>query len=123
MILKTYTRVFANNMDAALPLYRQLVSHEPDFRVTYGKLEVAAIGNFLIIAGPDEALTPVRSSHGTIVVDDLEGTQQFLEGAGATITQPFTEGPTGASVHARHPDGNTFEYVQWTPEYVERVIT
>ncbi len=109
-------------MDASLPVYRQFVGHEPDFHVTYGALGVAAIGNFLVIAGPDEALAPVRGSHGTIVVDDLEDTQRFLEGVGATITQPYTEGPTGASVHARHPDDNTFEYVQWTPEYVERIV-
>lgn len=194
MILKTYTRVFTHDSDAALPLYRQLVGHEPDFNVAAGSLHVVAIGTFLIIAGTDEAMAPIRSSIGTIVVDNLEETQRFLENADAVITQPckrpfasdspalvvngfgpardacqgrksrkradtagssspsqsplylprfvsfsqslrvrenlsrwnlqpITQGPTGASVHARHPDGNTFEYVQWKPEFVERIIT
>jgi len=121
MILKTYTRVFTTDLNASLPLYQHLVGREPDYHVTAGTVDVVALGNFLIIAGSDEKLATVRSSHGTIVVDNLEDTQRFLETAGAVITQPYTKGPTGHSVHARNPDGNTFEYVQWTPEFVERV--
>ncbi len=86
MILKTYTRVFTTDFNASLPVYQQLVGREPDYHVTYGALDIAALGAFLIIAGPDEALAPVRSSHVTIVVDDLEDTQRFLETAGAVIT-------------------------------------
>ncbi len=109
MILRTYTRVFTPDLHAALPLYQHLVGRAPDFHVTAGAVEVVALGNFLIIAGADAAPAAVRSSHGTIVVDNLDDTQRFLETAGAVITQPNTTGPTGHSVHARHPDGTTFE--------------
>ena len=122
MLLKVYTRVFTNDIRVSLPLYKQIVNSEPDFDVTYGKLKVVAIGNFLIIAGPEEALAPVRSSQGTIVVDNLKETGQFLEQVGAVILQEVTQGPTGESIHARHPDGNTFEYVQWKAEFVKQVM-
>lgn len=67
-------------------------------------------------------MAPTRSSIGTIVVDNLEEIQRLVEKAGAVITQPVTQGPTGVSIHARHPDGNTFEYVQWKPEFAEKII-
>jgi predicted enzyme related to lactoylglutathione lyase len=122
MILKTYARVFTNELATSLPLFPQLVGREPDLRFTFGEWEIVAIGDLLLIGGTDEALAPIRHSHGPLVVDDLEATRQQLEQAGAVITQAISPTPTGTMLYARHADGNLVEYVQWTQELRKRVI-
>lgn len=122
MILKKYARVFTNDLAASLPLFQQLVGREPDIRFTFGEWEIVALGNLLLEAGTDEALAPIRHSHGPLVVDNLEATQQQLEQAGAVITQAISASPTGTMLYARHPDGTSVEYVQWTPEYVKQIL-
>ena len=122
MILKTYARVFTNDLAISLPLFQQLVGREPDMRFVFGEWEIVAIGDLLLVAGTDEALAPIRNSYGPLIVDNLEATRQQLEQAGAVITQPISTSPTGTMLYARHPDGTSMEYVQWTPEYVKQIL-
>ncbi|WP_375419263.1 VOC family protein [uncultured Hymenobacter sp.] len=122
MILKTYARVFTNDLAASLPLFQQLIGREPDVRFTYGEWEIVGIGDILLVAGTDEALAPIRGSYGPLIVDDLAATQLQLEQAGAVIVQPAAVGPTGTLLYARHPDGSTVEYLQFTPELVKQII-
>lgn len=122
MILKTYARVFTNDLPDSLPLFQQLVGREPDIRFTFGGWEIVAIGDILLIGGTEEALAPIRHSYGPLVVDNLEATQQQLEQAGAVITQAISTTPTGTMLYARHADGIVMEYVQWTPELVKQIL-
>jgi predicted enzyme related to lactoylglutathione lyase len=122
MILKTYARIFTEDVDASLIVFKQLFGREPDMRFTSGPRELAAIGDILLVGGTEEALAPIRNISGPFIVDDLAQTQQMLEQAGAVITQPFTRTPNGAILCARHPDGNIAEYVEWLPELVKRII-
>jgi hypothetical protein len=122
MILKTYARVFTPNLETSLSLFQQLIGREPDIRFTYGNWEIAAIGDFLLVAGDEESLAPIRNSHGPVIVDSLAHTQQLLEKAGAVITQPATAVPTGTMLYAQHPDGTNMEYVEWTQEVVKQII-
>jgi predicted enzyme related to lactoylglutathione lyase len=122
MILKTYARVFTNDLAVSLPVFRQLIGREPDMHFTFGEWEIVAIGDLLLVAGTDEALAPIRNSYGPLVVDNLEATQQQLVQAGAVITQAISASPTGTMLYARHPDGTHMEYVQWKPEYVRQII-
>lgn len=55
-ILKTYARVFINDMDGSLKVLRELVGRDPDLRDPFGELEISAIGDFCVVAGTDEAL-------------------------------------------------------------------
>ena len=122
MIIKTYARVFTHDLAACLPLFQELVGREPDIRFTFGEWEIVAIGDLLLIAGTEAALAPIRNSYGPLVVDNLEATQLLLEQAGAVITQPISMTPTGTMLYARHPDGTSMEYVQWTPELVQQIL-
>ena len=122
MILKTYARIFTEDMAATLRLFQELVGREPDLHFTLGDWELVAIGDFLLVGGTEEALAPIRHSCGPIVVDDLEATQQLLLKAGAVITQPIMPAPTGTMLYARHADNTVMEYVQWTPELVKQII-
>jgi predicted enzyme related to lactoylglutathione lyase len=122
MILKTYARIFTQDVSASLVLLEQLIGRGPDMRFTTGDWELAAIGDILLVGGTEEALAPIRNSYGPLIVDDLAQTQALLEQAGAVITYPFTRTPNGAMLYARHPDGNVVEYVEWLPEIVKRII-
>ncbi|WP_052733107.1 VOC family protein [Hymenobacter terrenus] len=122
MILKTYARVFTQDLPATLALFEQLIGRAPDICFTFGEWELIAIGDVLLVGGSAEALAPIRGSHGPLIVADLAQAQRLLEQAGAVITQPPTPTPTGTMLYARHPDGNSVEYVQWLPELVARII-
>jgi hypothetical protein len=91
MILKTDARIFTEDIEASLKLFKKLVDKEPDLRFAFRDLEIAAIGDFCIVAGPSASLAPYRSSQEPIVVDNLEETRLLLLTAGATITIPPSE--------------------------------
>ncbi|MBN6039459.1 VOC family protein [Amycolatopsis sp. 195334CR] len=122
-IRKTYARLWAEDLDEALPLLRELTGAEPDLRLAFHAVELAAIGDFLVIAGPERERAKYAHASATVVVADLDALQRTLAAAGATITTPETAGPTGRFLYARHRDGAEVEYVEWTPELVERIAS
>lgn len=83
-------------------------------------VEVAALGNWCVVAGSDQALAPIRSSLGPIVVDDLAATEQTLLGMDAPITLERSKGHTGVFLYAKHPDGSIVDYVEWDEETKRR---
>lgn len=121
-ILKTYARMFVRSLDESLPLLEQLVGKPADLRFAFGSIEIAAIGDLLVLAGPPEETSQYRGVVGPLVVSSMDELEAFLEQIGAVITQPRVEVPTGFGLWATHPDGAKVEYVQWKPELVERII-
>jgi len=124
MLLKTYARLFTNDMDKSLSLMRTLTGTEPDYRFTMEEQqwEIAGIGDFLLVAGTAEALAPIRSSHGPLVVDDLDRYVQLLQNQGAAITKPPARSQTGRYFYARQPDGSDVEYVEWSQDLRTRIL-
>jgi hypothetical protein len=122
MILKTYARVFTNDAEQSLALFQRLHGGKPHLRLKFHGWDLIAIGDILIVGGTDEALAPIRDSHGPFVVDNLNETQKILEQCGARIIQAAATGPTGRFLYARHPDGLIVEYAEWTPDLVEKWI-
>ncbi|WP_217549704.1 VOC family protein [Streptomyces sp. GbtcB6] len=122
-ILKTYARVWSDEMDSALRPLVELVGAECDLRFAFGDVEVAALGDFLVIAGTPEAAAKLPSASATVVVSDLEETRRLLTAHGAEITFGPAKGPTGSYFFARHRDGAEVEYVQWTSELENRILT
>ncbi|MEU6313274.1 VOC family protein [Streptomyces sp. NPDC047014] len=121
-ILRTYARLWADDLDGALPLLERLTGEQPHLRLAFEAVGLAAIGHFLVIAGPAEERAKYTHASATVVVDDLDALQVTLESAGATLTTPATAGPTGRFLYARHADGAGVEYVEWNPELVSRVL-
>ncbi|MEV6808707.1 VOC family protein [Streptomyces sp. NPDC017248] len=121
-ILKTYARLWSDDLDRALPLLRRLTGREPDLRLRFHAVELAAIGDFLVIAGPAAERATYAHASATVVVDDLDALETALRSAGATVTTPLTPGPTGRFLYARHADGAEIEYVEWTPDLVRRIL-
>jgi uncharacterized glyoxalase superfamily protein PhnB len=121
MILKTYSRIFTDNLDASLDVLKKLVGREPELRVRFLDMEVLTIGDFCIISRPRESMKPFLGSIGSVIVDDLERTQTALAEGGAEIVVPITEAPTGRMMYSRTADGITIEWVQWRPDIWEQV--
>ncbi len=121
-ILKTYARMFVRSLDESLPLLEQLVGKPADLRFAFGSIEIAAVGDLLVLAGSPEETQQFRSGVGPLIVADMDETEAFLLQHGAVLTQPRVVVPTGINLYARHPDGAEVEYVQWKPELVERII-
>ncbi|MYU01728.1 MULTISPECIES: VOC family protein [unclassified Streptomyces] len=121
-VLKTYARLWTDDLDRALPLLEELTREQPHLRLAFEQVALAAIGNFLVIAGPAGERARYSHASATVVVDDLDALLATLTAAGATVTTPTTGGPTGRFLYARHADGAEIEYVEWTPELVRRII-
>ncbi len=66
-IVAALARVHVDDLDAALPLYRELTGDEPH---TFGfrDIRLATVGAFLLIEGGDEQ---VRSRTATVIVRDI----------------------------------------------------
>ena len=122
MILKTYARVFTNDYEGTLATLERLHGRKAHLSMEYGDWTLAGIGVVFVVAGTDEALAPIRDSHGPLIVRDIMALQASLLDEGAIITQPVINVPTGRILYARHQDGLHAEYVEWTDELVEQFI-
>ncbi|WP_328460564.1 VOC family protein [Streptomyces sp. NBC_00448] len=121
-ILKTYARRWTDELDSSLPLLRELTGAEPDLRFAFDSVELAAIGDFLVIAGPPAERARYAHAGATVIVDDLDALTAVLAAAGAEITTPESTSATGRFLYARHRGGAEVEYVEWAPELVERIV-
>ncbi|XTZ19206.1 VOC family protein [Micromonospora echinospora] len=122
IIRKTYARLWVDDLDTSLPLLRTLVGAEPDLRFQFDAVELAAIGDFLVIAGPSGERDRYAHASATVIVDDLDAVVAALTAAGGEITTPEATSPTGRYLYARHAGGAEVEYVEWAPELVDQIF-
>ena len=122
MILKTYTRILTTDIEATVATLKAVHGTEPHFRFNYDPLTLVGIGDVLAIGGTDEALEPIRGSFGPWIVEDIEAVKGMLLANGASVMQDVRDITNGRMMYMRHADGSVVEYVQWTPELVERHI-
>ena len=101
--------VEVEDLEAAIPLYRELAGDVEVKRFPYLDLELAAVGPFLLYSGP---LDKYVSQTATVIVDSLAPVLQALSNAGAQVLEGPDEVPNGTRILARHPDGSAFEYLQ-----------
>ncbi len=124
MILKTYMRIFTEDVEHSLPLLVDLTGKQPDLRFSMPQqgLEIIAIGDFCLVAGARDVIDPIRSLQGPLVVDDLDAVTATLLQHGCVITKSEEVSPSGRYLFARHADGLQVEYVQWNQDLVDRII-
>ncbi|MBP2338470.1 putative enzyme related to lactoylglutathione lyase [Saccharothrix coeruleofusca] len=117
---RVYIRAYVppGGMEDAIAFYERLLGTPVDLRAPYPEkgLSIATVGAFLLIEGDEETVEPFRATHGTLLVDDVTGYHDRLVAAGAEITDPPVEVPTGVGFTARHPDGTVVEYVHHRPK-------
>ncbi len=113
-ILKILSRIYINDLDKYFDFYETLLDSKTELRffMPESGLELAQIGNILIIAGTEESLKPFRRTRATILVNSVDQFKTFLEEKGSKIIREPAKVPTGINMTAQHPDGSIFEYVQ-----------
>ncbi|HII93475.1 MAG TPA: VOC family protein [Methanosarcina sp.] len=113
-ILQTLSRLYVNDLRSVLEFYEDLLGSSVAlrFKIPQIGLELAQIGNILLIAGSDEALKPFRSTQATFLVDSLDEFKAYLEERGAKILRGPNKVPTGRNMTVKHPDGSIIEYVE-----------
>jgi hypothetical protein len=121
-ILKTYARLWVDDLEASLPLLRELVGREPDLRFRFERVELAAIGDFLVIAGAPEERAKYANASATVVVSDLDELRGRLDAHGARVLAPEARSETGRYLYVEHAGGAQVEYVEWTPDLVRRIV-
>ena len=106
--------LFDNDLDAAIEFYTTLLgqSVQRRFAVAAKGIEVARIGDVLLIGGPDGALAPLRAISATLRVDVLDDYVTFLREQGAFFVQEPMTTPVGRNMIVRGRDGVTLEYVE-----------
>jgi len=113
-ILQNLSRLYIPNLNSTLEFYEELLDTPAAMRFEIPQigLELAQIGNVLLIAGSEEALKPFRGTQATFLVDSLDEFRAFLEEKGAEIIRGPDKVPTGRNMTVRHPDGSVIEYVE-----------
>lgn len=112
-IIHTSIRVYVNELDKTIAFYENLLGQRSSFRFHHpAGLELASVGNILIIAGTDQALETYRRTVATFKVDSIKEFHDFLVESGATILRGPQSVPTGTNMTVLHPDGSIFEYVE-----------
>ncbi|MFJ3229263.1 VOC family protein [Streptomyces sp. NPDC086783] len=115
----------ANAIDETVAFYERLqrTSCHMRFVFPHKHLEVAGVGNILVIAGDDEALEPFRSTGASIVVDDIRWYATYLAEAGAEIVEAPFPVSVGSEMRVRHADGLLVNYVEHRPGPIDDSLT
>ena len=113
-VLQTYVRVYVSDMNASLKFYENLLGETAAFRFRYEAvgLELALVGDILILAGLDHELEPFRKTKATFKVDNIQDFYDHLVSSGCSVIRELTRVPTGTNLTVKHLDGEIFEYVQ-----------
>ncbi|MEV4420550.1 hypothetical protein AB0L40_11315 [Patulibacter sp. NPDC049589] len=108
-VIGVLARAYVDDLDAALPLYRDLAGGEEPHRFGFGTMRLAKVGAFLVVEGADDE---VRSHAATVSVRDVEVVAEAVVAHGGTLLEGPDPGPNGPRLIARHGDGVIFEYIQ-----------
>ncbi|GGS95780.1 MULTISPECIES: VOC family protein [Streptomyces] len=109
-ILGASLRICVDDLEAAIPFYERLTGGRAS-RFGRGDVEVAAVGSFLLMSGPESELEILRRVAATIAVKDVDEAGRLLDELGARIVAGPVPTPAGRNLLAVHPDGSVFEYV------------
>lgn len=121
-ILRTYARVYAADLDAVLAPLSAVTDQPVTSRFTMPNgLELAAVGQVLVVAGDERTLEPYTATAATLIVDDLDECQARLHQSGARIVRGPQAVPTGRNLTATLPGGVQLEYVEWDEAQWERL--
>ncbi|NLU66062.1 VOC family protein [Streptomyces sp. HNM0574] len=109
-ILGTSLRVCVDDLDAAVPVYEKLTGAEA-VRFAQGPVQVAAVGPFFLLSGPEGHMEVLRKVAATLAVENVDEAVADLQAVGAAVLAGPSPTPIGRNLVARHPDGSVFEYV------------
>ncbi|MBG0855458.1 lactoylglutathione lyase [Streptomyces spinoverrucosus] len=110
-------------LDDHIAFYERLLGVPADLRMPipdFGGLELAAVGNLLLIASA-RPFTPIqRRTSYSLIVPSLQRQLELLDGTGTTVLEPPERILPGARARVRYPDGTLAELVEHRPWDGER---
>lgn len=116
-VLATFARLYVDDLDQAIEALA--ASGVTNVRLRFGHatgLQLALVGDVLVLAGSPETLAPFRATVLTLVVDDLEQAIASAHRARAWVAREPTEQATGRNVTMGFPAGPVIEYVEWSED-------
>lgn len=116
-VRKTYTRLYVENLETVLPFYETIYATKTQrrFALPHMKIELATIGDVLIVAGHEDALRPLQPIKATFIVDSIDEFFAYFTEQGIRILHGPQEVPTGKNMTVQHADGTIIEYVEPNP--------
>jgi predicted enzyme related to lactoylglutathione lyase len=108
-ILGATLRICVDDLEATVPFYERIAGG-PALRFERGGVQVAAVGCFLLMSGPEAELEVLRKVAATIAVKDVEEAGRVLAESGARVLAGPVATPAGRNLIAVHPDGSVYEY-------------
>ncbi|MHB8295604.1 MAG: VOC family protein [Acidimicrobiales bacterium] len=114
--LATFARMYVQDLDSAIEALA--ASGVTGIRLRFGHaagLQLALVGDVLVLAAPDEMLEPFRSTDLT-VVDDLDQAIEQAQSGGATISREPADQAVGRNVTVAFPAGPVLEFVEWNQQ-------
>ncbi|MEV7122940.1 VOC family protein [Kitasatospora griseola] len=106
------------DLDDHLAFYERLLGVPADLRMPipdFGGLELAAVGNLLLIASERPFTAVQRQTAYSLIVPSLDRQLALLDGTGTTVLEPPEPILPGARARVRYPDGTVAELVEHRP--------
>ena len=109
--------VASDQLERTVTFYEKLQGKSCERRLSFPEMgiEVAVVGGFILLAGSEQALAPIRDAQAVLTVDSLDEAMLRIQEQGAVILHGPHDAPGGRNLTARHPDGLVVEYYQSTP--------
>ena len=113
-VRQTLNRFYVHDIEQSIEFYEKVLNEKCNLRFKHSQanLEVAQVGNILIVSGSDESLKPIKDTQATFLVDSIIEFKGFLLNNGAIVIRDLKEVPTGTNMTVKHLDGTIVEYVE-----------
>ena len=109
--------IHPDELDDRIALYERVLGVRCDSRtpIPEAGLELATVGNVLLIANPRPPSEVARATAFTLLVASVADYLASLEGTGTEVTEPVSTDPSGSRTRVRFPDGTVAEIIDSRP--------
>ena len=109
--------VHPDDLDRQIAFYERAFGVRCDARtpIPEARLELATVGNLLLIGNPRQAGETALATAYTLLVASVAEYVVHLDGTGTELTEPVSTGRTGSRARVRYPDGTLVELLDYRP--------
>jgi hypothetical protein len=109
--------VHPDDLDERIAFYERALGVPCDSRtpIPEAGLELATVGNLLLIGNPRPQGEIARSTAYTLLVASVSDYVAGLSGTGTEVTEPVSTAPSGSRTRVRFPDGTLAEVIDNRP--------
>jgi predicted enzyme related to lactoylglutathione lyase len=106
-----------DELDQRIAFYEGVLGVPCDARMPLPEagLELATVGNLLLIGNPNPVGETARATAYTLLVASVPDYLTGLQGSGTDVTEPVTTSVAGRRARVRFPDGTLVEVIDHRP--------